>query len=225
MDDAEKLRKFLPDYIDLENGDLQVPAGNRETFEVANRIENAQVLRVREIASVVGSNATEPLSSYFVNPTTRAEERTVLQGSELTTAEKNTQLTHDQLVASSSVIANEELDKELDETTAAKQTKLPADDDAEGEDVEDVKNAENDEGSGNGDLVVKLPKPKTIKGTVKARPKTEGKDAVKDSTKDIPKEGDVKETSKENAKETLIPMFAHPGRAQGFCHGVLTTLR
>ncbi len=107
---ASQLTATTPQQPGIDIADDAIVGGsNRESFPVVESREATPVVVNREIAPVIGLGQEHLLKNEFIEPTIKAEAQTAVPDAQKTTAEKNTEL--------------------LDNTTAAKQTKLPVDDD------------------------------------------------------------------------------------------------
>lgn len=116
---TQKAGKDIPEDATTEGG------MKPESAKVVDRKESAQPVVAREIAQVVGQGQEHKLKEFFTDPTVAAEEKTSVEKTNQTPAEKQTQLSDSQIDNEDhhSKVKAGSLDAQ-DETPAAKQTKV-----------------------------------------------------------------------------------------------------
>ena len=164
---------------------------NRENFKpVADgNVISAPISELRESSKPIGLEKQHKLADQFKPEDSRAEAQTAVKKSQMTTAEKNTQVSDKQNEAEKRIQKNEigvvSGDKEADKTTAAKQTKVTEDQKKK----ENLKQEKNDKHE------------KNVSKTEKNEPK---KAAVVEKKKEEPKKVTVVEKKKEEPKKAAV---------------------
>jgi len=101
---------------------------NRENMQIVQEREAISVIHDREIAPVVGKGQEHNLKKLFLNPTEQAEEQTAIPNAQMSSSEKRTQVPELQKEAADRIArvnAGIISTRDVDEVTAAKQTKVP----------------------------------------------------------------------------------------------------
>jgi hypothetical protein len=139
---ADQLTAKVPQQPAREIPKGTTTAGlNRENMAVVDSKDTVPIQR-REIAEIVGLGQEHNLRKQFYDPTIRAEEQTALKDTEMTTAQKQTQLGEQQISDANRNAKALQVTALGDRTTAAKQTKVfgaeEGGDDVDGGNVDDA---------------------------------------------------------------------------------------